>query len=419
MRRVRVTGAGITIGARLMMPPVPAGADAVPLVQLDDALSGRCAVRRLNLPGGCAVASCAGQGWLTGVHAAGTLTRGAQEHSPREAHGQRRGRAPRSCGIRLLLVGLLAIGTLVASGCGDWGDKPHRAAAKSAAQGAGRSVNGKIAFSRYGARRYDVFVMSADGSRRVRLTRSAADESEPARLLGMKIAFTSTRAGNDDAVMNADGSHRKRLLRGGTLGELSWPRLSASASEEGRTATATGDTSPVAGGAMLRAQTSSAQNLTIRTRSGAVVALGRFAVGENPHLRAAIRAFGAPDRRVGMVRGLACHVSWIRLGLKVVFANFGGGGTACHGSHGKAQSASIVGSSGRRWRTERGLRLTHREAQIPLLHPNARKHQNGWWLAVTSLPFGDGCPCPYPSLRAKVTRGRVSSFRIYIGAAGD
>lgn len=110
---------------------------------------------------------------------------------------------------------------------------------------------------------------------------------------------------------------------------------------------------------------------------------------------------------------------WRSTGLTILFANFGGG-NACEEDLGRAQSAVIKGSRATPWRTAGGLRIGHREREIRRRHPNAAEHSDGYWLVTGQSPFG-GCDptCPFGMVRAKVHRGSVSSFRVWIGAAGE
>jgi Tol biopolymer transport system component len=71
----------------------------------------------------------------------------------------------------------------------------------------------KIAFSRSDGRRYQIFVMNADGSDPVRLTNGDSSASDAAWSPdGSRIAFTRCSAGSCDiSIMNADGSGEERL----------------------------------------------------------------------------------------------------------------------------------------------------------------------------------------------------------------
>jgi Tol biopolymer transport system component len=73
----------------------------------------------------------------------------------------------------------------------------------------------RIAFSRGGSGRSDIFVMNRDGSGLANLTHRPGDDYDPMWSPdGKRIAFTSHRAGNDETyVMNAEGSAVRRVTR--------------------------------------------------------------------------------------------------------------------------------------------------------------------------------------------------------------
>ncbi len=72
---------------------------------------------------------------------------------------------------------------------------------------------GQIAFASSRSRDWDIWVMRADGSSPVNRTNAAGDDTQPAWSRdGTRIAFMSNRDGaNDIYVMNADGSGQRRL----------------------------------------------------------------------------------------------------------------------------------------------------------------------------------------------------------------
>jgi hypothetical protein len=148
------------------------------------------------------------------------------------------------------------------------------------------------------------------------------------------------------------------------------------------------------------------------TALGEVRAIGDFRPSRDPTLRAAIRAYGRPtDRRGG---GESCRVRWVRLGVRITFANFGGV-DSCTPRGGRAQKAVVEGD--RRWRTAKGLRLGNGIARLTRLYPRARRGPRGFRLVEGVLPFGT--PQRYSVLGARVAGGRVAAFTLFIGAAGD
>jgi hypothetical protein len=162
--------------------------------------------------------------------------------------------------------------------------------------------------------------------------------------------------------------------------------------------------------------------LTIRASRHGVRALGPFRVRSNPTLGSAVRAFGYPLRVRRYGRGSGCGVSWPLIGLVIQFANFGGS-DACSRRYGYAQSVAIRGEAGRHWRTMRGLRIGQSVRQISRRHPSAERHgRRSWWLVIGRTFIGpscDGGPCPYAVMSAAARAGKVSTFRLWVGAAGD
>jgi len=145
---------------------------------------------------------------------------------------------------------------------------------------------------------------------------------------------------------------------------------------------------------------------------GRVLAIGDFKPDRDPTLGAAIDAYGQPSFR----RRLApegCRVGWHALGVKVLFANLGGG-NACEEDSGRSQTARAFGA---RWRTARGLRIGQRLAQLRVLYPTATLHGRAWWLVTAVNRVGD--PRRYPVLSATVRERTVRSFSVRIFAAGD
>jgi hypothetical protein len=148
-------------------------------------------------------------------------------------------------------------------------------------------------------------------------------------------------------------------------------------------------------------------------RQGVVQRIGDFRPPRGESLGAAIRAFGEPSSRSG--GGNSCSVRWRPLGVRILFANFGGE-DACDPSGGQAQRAFVSGD--RRWHTARGLHIGARLQRLRQLYPNARRNAGGGFPLVTSFsPFGTGGR--YTVLGARVRGGRVTGFSMFIGGAGE
>jgi hypothetical protein len=162
-----------------------------------------------------------------------------------------------------------------------------------------------------------------------------------------------------------------------------------------------------------------AQGDTISARGsakefGRVVSIGDFKPERNPRYARAVRAYGEPGSERARSGGSACIVNWPRVGVRIVFANFGLG-SACDRDLGRSQSARAYGDE---WRTKKGLRMGARLRRLRRLYPRASRHGRSWWLATGVSLIGPGRH-RYPVLAATVRDGRVRSFRLWIGAAGD
>jgi hypothetical protein len=146
---------------------------------------------------------------------------------------------------------------------------------------------------------------------------------------------------------------------------------------------------------------------------GQVIAIGNFRPGPDSTLAAAIRAYGDPSSRRG-TGSKACDVRWSPLGVRILFADFGGG-VACRPADGNAQSATVSGT--RNWHTGNGLSLGDSVSRLRDLYPRARRHGRLFWLRSAYTIIGKGGR--YPVLSARISAGRVTSFHLWIGAAGD
>jgi hypothetical protein len=124
--------------------------------------------------------------------------------------------------------------------------------------------------------------------------------------------------------------------------------------------------------------------------------------------------FGEPYRVLRIGRGdTACRATWPDTGLSIQLANFGAGG--CEG--GFAQVADINGRQGRRWRTNKGLRVGDSLSRLRRLYPQTSRHGSRWWLVRGQNPFARGLY--YGVVSARVTQHRVRGLRIIIGGAGE
>ena len=148
------------------------------------------------------------------------------------------------------------------------------------------------------------------------------------------------------------------------------------------------------------------------TSLGKVTAIGPFKPQSDPSLGAAVRVFGPPSsvRPRGQV---SCRLGWRPIGLRITFVNLGGG-SACDPALGKAQVASAFG---RNWRTARGLRIRSTTRKLRRLYPRALRRRRTYRLVGGKQLYGDGRR--YSVLAAKTSRGRVGSFKLNIGAAGE
>jgi hypothetical protein len=145
---------------------------------------------------------------------------------------------------------------------------------------------------------------------------------------------------------------------------------------------------------------------------GKVRAIGDFRPQSDPTLAAANSVFGPPTRVV-RTSDVSCRVVYAKVGLRFAFVNLGGGG-GCHPAFTKSQVARVYDS---RWHTGRGLGIGDRLRKLRRLYPGATRHGRSWWIVKGISIFGSGGP--YGVVRAAMRNGRVSSFAMSIGAAGE
>jgi hypothetical protein len=145
---------------------------------------------------------------------------------------------------------------------------------------------------------------------------------------------------------------------------------------------------------------------------GEVRAIGDFRPQRDPTLGAATSVFGPPTKVV-QTSGASCRVLYAGVGLRFSFVNLGGGGP-CDPAFTKSQVARAFDP---RWHTGRGLGIGDRLGRLRRLYPGASRHGRSWWVVRGISLFGSGGP--YPVVRATMKNGRVKSFALSIGAAGE
>lgn len=162
------------------------------------------------------------------------------------------------------------------------------------------------------------------------------------------------------------------------------------------------------------AASAQAPDYTIRAKGsssglGSVSAIGGFKPTVDASLEAATAAFGKPTS-VGKT-ATVCRVGWKPIGLRILFANFGGG-DACE--FGKAQSASAFG---RVWQTSRGLKINSSNKTLRKLYRGAVRKGRTYRLVGAKNVFTNGSR--YSVLAAKTNGKQVKSFKLFIGGAGE
>jgi hypothetical protein len=146
---------------------------------------------------------------------------------------------------------------------------------------------------------------------------------------------------------------------------------------------------------------------------GKVTAIGDFKPERDPTLRAALAVFGTPTRIV-QTSTASCRVLYGAIGLRFMFVNLGGGG-ACDPAFTKVQNVRAFDP---RWRTGRGVGIGDPIRRLWRKYPRATRHGRSWWLVKGINNFGTSGN-PYPVLRATMKGGRVNSFALSVGAAGE
>jgi hypothetical protein len=130
----------------------------------------------------------------------------------------------------------------------------------------------------------------------------------------------------------------------------------------------------------------------------------------------AVAAFGTPTA-VSRYPDAACTYSWGDLGLKIVFANFGGGNPC--GEAGRIGSFELIGSAAEQagWHTAEGAKVGSTPAALGRLYPGAVRSGEGMLLIGAPSPYGtDGT---IDIATAFLANGEARAYRFYIGAAGE
>jgi len=142
--------------------------------------------------------------------------------------------------------------------------------------------------------------------------------------------------------------------------------------------------------------------------SGRPFVLGGYKASQSASMRSAVAFFGAPSREIDRSGG-GCVSVWSSLGVTITFENIYDPAASCASQRGLPNVARM---RGRRWRTERGLRVGDPIAKLRRRYPTATFHGGEWWLITTHANLGS--PHYYPVLAAEVHAGRVRAFRLCI-----
>jgi hypothetical protein len=145
---------------------------------------------------------------------------------------------------------------------------------------------------------------------------------------------------------------------------------------------------------------------------GKVRAIGDFRPQSDPTLGAANSVFGPPTKLV-RPSNASCRALYAGIGLRILFVNLGGGGP-CDPALTKSQVARAFDP---RWHTGKGLRIGDGLRRVKRLYPRATRHGRSWWIVKGINIFGSRGP--YGVMRATMQDGRVNSFALEIGAAGE
>ena len=145
---------------------------------------------------------------------------------------------------------------------------------------------------------------------------------------------------------------------------------------------------------------------------GKVRAIGDFRPQDDPTLGAANSVFGPPTALV-RTSNASCRALYGGIGLRILFVNLGGGGPCDPG----LTKTQVARGFDPRWHTGKDLRIGDGLRRLKGLYPRATRHGRSWWIVKGRNIFGSGGP--YGVMRATMKDGRVKSFALEIGAAGE
>jgi hypothetical protein len=133
-------------------------------------------------------------------------------------------------------------------------------------------------------------------------------------------------------------------------------------------------------------------------------AVGPLRVGSaTPVLAGA--AYGAPSALHRS--GTSCTGRWHASSLSLGFLSFDANPCA---------SGILVRAvaTGRRWHTNRGLRVGDSRARLRSLYPGAKAHRDGWWLVTRHACAAVGGQ-EFPGLLVRMSHRRVAGFVVTAG----
>lgn len=159
----------------------------------------------------------------------------------------------------------------------------------------------------------------------------------------------------------------------------------------------------------------SANERLISIEEGKVTRIGLLRPMETTPSQA-IAAFGTPTS-ITNYPSSSCNYSWGDLGLKLVFANFGGGGPC--GEAGRIGSFELAGEAAEQagWRTGEGARVGTTATALERLFPGATR--TGAEMLLVETPSVIGADGTIDIATAFIVDGEARAYRFYVGAAGE